>query len=636
MKKFPFSWIVWISLILSSPFVSAQGQQHEFALGDSQHEFAPGDGQHAFAPGDSPHTFALGDSAFLLDGKPLQIISGEMHCTRVPRAYWRDRMKMAKAMGLNTIGTYVFWNAHEAEKGKYDFSGNNDIAEFVKTAKEEGLWVVLRPSPYACAEWEFGGYPWWLLKDSTVTVRSKDPRFIEAYRAYINQLAKQLVPLLVTHGGNILMVQIENEYGSYSDDKSYLDLNRQIFRDAGFDGVLFTCDGSEQMVRGYLPGYLPAVNGEENPVTVKNLIRKYHDGKGPFYVAEWYPGWFDDWGKPHANTGYKKAAETMDKILSAGISINLYMFHGGSTRGFMNGANMNKRNPYAPQVSSYDYDAPLDEAGNPTEKYFAFRSVIEKYLPVGQTLPTVPEKKPTMTISGIKLSGYAGVWSNLPKPVRSVNPLCFEDLNQAYGFVLYRTKLTHAANGLLRIKEMRDYAIVYVNGAPLATLDRRLKRDSLELKDVPAGAVLDIWVENNGRINYGPFLTDNRQGITREVTLDGQALHDWEMYGFPFSSVPNYKYGVTPVKGQPALYKGTFSLDEVKDTYLDMRGFGKGFVFLNGINLGKYWQIGPQQTLYVPACWLKKGTNEVVVFDELKDGHTELNALANPILNQLQ
>ena len=631
MKKIPLSWIVWISLIFSNG-LSAQVRQH---------------------------VFALGDSVFLLDGKPLQIISGEMHCARVPRAYWRDRMKMAKAMGLNTIGTYVFWNAHEVQKGKYDFTGNNDVAEFVKTAKEEGLWVVLRPSPYACAEWEFGGYPWWLLKDSTVMVRSKDPRFIEAYRAYINQLAKQLVPLLVTHGGNILMVQIENEYGSYSDDKSYLDLNRKIFREAGFDGVLFTCDGAEQMGRGYLPGYLPAVNGEENPVTVKNLIRKYHDGKGPFYVAEWYPGWFDDWGKPHANTGYKQAAATLDKILGAGISINLYMFHGGSTRGFMNGANMNKKNPYSPQVSSYDYDAPLDESGNPTEKYYAFRSVIEKYLPGGQALPPVPEKKPTMAIGSIRLSAYAGIWDNLPRPVRSVRPLCFEDLGQAYGFVLYRTRLAGGAgngaglaasgsgsaggvasgpgpvSGWLKIKELRDYAIVYVNGVQVATLDRRLKQDSLELA-APAGATLDIWVENNGRINYGPFLTDNRQGITQEVTLNGQAVNNWEMYGFPFSSTTNYTYSAKPVSGQPALYKGTFTLGEVKDTYLDMRGFGKGFVFLNGVNLGKYWQIGPQQTLYVPACWLKKGANEVVVFDELKDGHTTLSAVSNPILNQLQ
>ena len=211
------------------------------------------------------HTFELGDSAFMLDGKSLQIISGEMHCYRIPRAYWRDRMRKARAMGLNTIGTYIFWNMHEPVQGKYDFSGNSDIAEFVKVAKEEGLWVIMRPSPYACAEWEFGGYPWWLLKDKTLKVRSKDPKFLKAYHDYVIQLGKQLDPLLVTHGGNILMVQIENEYGSYSNDKEYLDINRKLFREAGFDCTLFTCDGPSQLPAGYLPGYLPAVNGLDNP-----------------------------------------------------------------------------------------------------------------------------------------------------------------------------------------------------------------------------------------------------------------------------------------------------------------------------------------------------------------------------------
>jgi len=471
------------------------------------------------------HTFTLGDSAFMLDGKPIQMISGEMHCARIPVAYWRDRMKMAKAMGLNTIGTYVFWNAHEEFQGKYDFSGNNNIAEFIKIAQEEGLWVVLRPSPYACAEWEFGGYPWWLLKDSNLKVRSKDPKFIGAYTKYINQLAKQLVPLQVTHGGNILMIQIENEYGSYSDDKSYMDLNRKIFREAGFDGVLFTCDGADQMTKGYLPGYLPAVNGLEDPVKVKELINAHHDGKGPYYVAEWYPGWFDHWGDKHATVSADTSAKRLDAILGAGISINMYMFHGGTTRDFMNGANMNATEPYAPQVSSYDYDAPLDEAGNPTPKFIKFREVIARHLPAGVQLPPVPAKKNSIAIPSIKLSTYAGILDQLPAAVKSALPLTFEDLNQAYGFVLYRTKVSKS--GLLRIKELRDYASVYINGKNIGTVDRRLKKDSIDLKDIPKDAVLDILVENNGRINYGPYLTDNRHGITKEVTLDGKALVQW-------------------------------------------------------------------------------------------------------------
>lgn len=578
------------------------------------------------------HRFELGDSTFLLDGKPLQMISGEMHCARIPKEYWRDRMKMAKAMGLNTIGTYVFWNAHEQIPGQYDFSGNNNIAEFVKIAQEEGLWVVMRPSPYACAEWEFGGYPWWLLKDSSVKVRSKDPRFIAAYKKYINQLARQLVPLQVTHGGNILMIQIENEYGSYSDDKSYLDLNRQIFRDAGFDGVLFTCDGPEQMTKGYLPGYLPAVNGLEDPAQVKTLINQHHGGKGPYYVAEWYPGWFDHWGEKHARIAAETSAAKLDAILGAGISINMYMFHGGTTRDFMNGANMNATEAYAPQVSSYDYDAPLDEAGNPTGKFLKFREVIAKHLPAGTSLPAVPAKKRTIVIQDIQLNSFAPVFGKLPKPVLSKTPLSFEDLNQAYGFVLYRTRISRA--GLLKVKELRDYATVYINGKQAGVLDRRLTKDSLQLPDVPKNAVLDILVENNGRINYGPYLADNRHGITREVSIGGRAISGWEIFSLPFADLKGWNYsGKSPRAVQPCLYRGTFRLDDVADTYLDMRKFGKGFVFLNGHNLGKYWENGPQQTIYVPAVWLNKGENEITVFDQLKTGHTSISTLADPILN---
>ncbi len=595
------------------------------------------------------HNFALGDSTFLLDGKPLQIISGEMHCTRIPREYWRDRMRKAKAMGLNTIGTYVFWNAQEPEPGKYDFSGNNDIAEFIRTAKEEGLWVVLRPSPYVCAEWEFGGYPWWLLKDKTLKVRSQDPKFIKAYREYILQLGKQIQPLLVTHGGNVLMVQIENEYGSFSNDKQYLDINRKIFREAGLDGILFTCDGPGEMAAGYLPGYLPAVNGEDDPKKVKQLINKYHNGKGPYYISEWYPGWFDSWGRPHQGSVADSDAKKLDEVLTAGLSINLYMFHGGTTRGFMNGANMSRTDPYSPQTSSYDYDAPLDESGNPTPKFYKFREVIQKHLPAGKTLPPIPEKAKTIAIADIKLTERAPLFSNLGQPVIAQHPLCFEELNQGYGFVLYRTTLKNAVSGLLKIKQLRDFAIVYLNGSRVDVLDRRLKQDSINIESKTPNAVLDILVENNGRINYGPYLIDNRQGITEKVTLNNKELTNWKMYKFPFNTINNLKYSpapfmhpgtvsryaITPAMTKPVVYKGTFTLTQTGDTWLDLRGFGKGFVFLNGRNLGKYWQIGPQQTLYVPAAWLHKGQNEIEVFDQLKAGHISISTLDHPVLNEV-
>src|SRR5690242_6847436 len=351
------------------------------------------------APTHKPtHSFALGDSAFLLDGKPIQIISGEMHYPRVPREAWRARMKMAKAMGLNTIGTYVFWNLHEPQKGKFDFSGNNDIAAFVKMAQEEGLWVILRPSPYVCAEWEFGGYPYWLQNEKGLVVRSKEPQYLAEYKKYIMEVGKQLAPLQVNHGGNILMVQIENEYGSYGSDKEYLAINRKLSIDAGFDGLLYTCDPAADVAKGHLPGLLPAVNGVDKPSQIKSLVRANHDGKGPFYVAEWYPAWFDWWGTQHHTVPAQKYVPGLEAVLSAGISINMYMFHGGTTRGFMNGANYNDRNPYEPQTSSYDYDAPLDEAGNATPKFMKFREVIMKHLPAGKTLPDVPFPKPAIAI----------------------------------------------------------------------------------------------------------------------------------------------------------------------------------------------------------------------------------------------
>ena len=324
------------------------------------------------------------------------------------------------------------------------------------------------------------------------------------------------------------------------------------------------------------------------------------------------------------------------------------MFHGGTTRGFMNGANMSKRDPYSPQTSSYDYDAPLDESGNPTPKFYKFREVIEKHLPPGEKLPPVPEKRQTIVIDNIKLTDHTTLFWNLGKPTTAEHPLCFEDLNQGYGFVLYRTTLKSAVNGLLKIKEMRDYATVYLNGHRISILDRRLGQDSVQINDPWANATLDILVENNGRINYGPYLTDNRQGITEQVTLNGTELTGWKMYKFPFTNlegIGNYLHAklqrepgsnaLTYPPNIPGFYRGSFLLLTTGDTYLDMRGFGKGFVFVNGHNLGKYWEIGPQQTLYIPASWLINGVNEIVVFDELRGEHVTISALDHPILNDV-
>lgn len=583
------------------------------------------------------HTFSLGDSAFLLDGKPFQMISGEMHYTRVPREAWRQRMKMAKAMGLNTIGTYVFWNVHEPQKGKYNFSGNNDIAAFVKTAAEEGLWVILRPSPYVCAEWEFGGYPYWLQNEQGLVVRSKEPKYLQAYKNYIMAVGKQLAPLQINHGGNILMVQIENEYGSYGSDKEYLDINRKLFIEAGFDGLLYTCDPADAIAKGHLPGFLPAVNGIDNPAKVKRLVRANHNGKGPFYIAEWYPAWFDWWGTKHHTVPAEKYVPALDAVLSAGISINMYMFHGGTTRGFMNGANYNDRNPYEPQISSYDYDAPLDEAGNATPKFMKFREVIMKHLPAGETLPAVPEAKPVISIPVINFTQTIGLFDMLPAPKLNPAPLTFEALNQPYGFVLYRTTVTGGTSGMLSIKELRDYGIVFINGKRAGVLDRRLKQDSM-MVNLPKGNVtLDILVENLGRINFGPYLLQNKKGITEKVTLKGKELKGWQMFSLPFDNINSISSKPGKILAhEPVIKRGSFNLQNVGDTYLDMSHWGKGSVWVNGHNLGRYWYIGPQQTIYLPAEWLKKGKNEIAVLELLKSEQNELKGITKPILDSIQ
>jgi beta-galactosidase len=439
----------------------------------------------------------------------------------------------------------------------------------------------------------------------------------------------------INHGGNILMVQIENEYGSYSNDKSYLEINRKMFVDAGFDGLLYTCDPANDVANGHLPGLLPAVNGVDDPVKVKQLVRENHNGKGPFYIAEWYPAWFDSWGQKHHTIPYENFLGRLDRVLAAGISINMYMFHGGTTRGYMNGANYNDKSPYEPQISSYDYDAPLDEAGNATPKFMKFREVIAKHLPAGQTLPEVPAKKPVITTPAITFSHSSALFNTLPAAVKSVDPLTFEDLQQAYGYVLYRTTVTGGSKVLLKINQLRDYGLVFINGKRAAILDRRLAQDSVEVT-LPAGKVtLDILVENLGRINFGPYLLKNKKGINGTVTLNGKAVQNWQQFKLPFDKQPAVKAG-TVKEDAPVLKEGSFTLNSVGDTYLNMTNWGKGVVWVNGHHLGRYWQVGPQQTLYVPAEWLKKGSNKITILEMIKPAANTLQGLDHPILDVLQ
>lgn len=597
---------------------------------------------------------SAGHGQFLLNGKPFQIIAGSMHYARVPREYWRDRMLKARAMGLNTITTYVFWNYHEPVRGHFDFTGNRDLGAYLQAAQDAGLHVILRPGPYVCAEWELGGYPGWLFADTSIVLRSTDPHFTRPAEQWLDTLGKVVAPYFASHGGPVIAVQVENEYGSFDRDTNYMRWQVDALKHAGFTDVyLFTADGPGQLPHGTLPD-LPAVvnlgpgGAERGFATLANFRPDT-----PLMIGEYWAGWFDQWGHPHSTTNARQEADELRWVLSHGYSINLYMWHGGTTPGFLNGANSNGRN-YDPQTSSYDYDAALDESGRPSRKYAMFRDVIADV--TGVTPPPVPGTPPTMVVPEFALRRLAGFSDLLPAPVHVERPRNMETFGQSYGDILYRTHLDSAVTGDLVIRDVRDYAQVYVNGRLRATLDRRYGENTVTL-DVPAAATLDILVENSGRVNFAKPLRDEEKGITHSVWLAGRELTGWDVYangltwlsgaggtggtcpGDPRPCLEADQAGgasaVSPALDGPAYYSGTFTADLTRDTFLDLRGWGKGTVWVNGHQLGRFWGIGPEQTLYVPGPWLHQGRNDVVVYDLLVPDHATLRGLDHPILADL-
>ena len=583
---------------------------------------------------------------FVLDGKPIQIISGSMHYARVPREYWRDRMQKARAMGLNTITTYVFWNFHEPTPGHYDFAGQRDLAAYLRTAQEVGLHVILRPGPYVCAEWELGGYPGWLFADTSIVLRSTDPKFTKPAEAWLDTLGKVVAPYLASRGGPVIAVQVENEYGSFDRDRDYMRWQLGALRHAGFrDVYLYTADGDYQLPDGTLPE-LPAVvnfgTGEADSAFAR--LARFKPGE-PLMTGEYWAGWFDQWGQPHHTTNAERQTKELRWMLERGYSVSIYMFHGGTTPGFMNGANID-RGHYHPQTSSYDYDAALDESGRPTPKYFMFRDAIAKA--TGVTPPPVPETPAPIAVPAFGLVPTVSIFDHLPEPVRVERPRGMETFGQSYGYILYRTTLEASATGELVIHDVRDYAQIYVDGVLKGTLDRRLGEDSIPLT-VPAHARLAILVENSGRVNFSKPLRGEEKGITHSVTLAGRTLTDWNVYSLPMRTVPDIECRTGgPVAcgqslrwasdstGTAGFYEGTFRLASTGDTFLDTRGWGKGTVWVNGHQLGRFWGIGPEQTLYVPGPWLRKGINDVVVFDLLAPEHRTLRGLDHPILDDLR
>jgi beta-galactosidase len=571
---------------------------------------------------------------FFLNGKPFQVIAGEMHYPRIPRELWRDRIKRAKAMGINTISAYVFWAFHEKKPGEFDFSGNADIAEFVRIAHSEGMFVWLRPGPYVCAEYDFGGYPYWLLNIPNLKWRSDDPVFMSLMQRYIHALGEQLKPLQITKGGPILFVQVENEYGSYASDKVYMGKIRDMMVNAGFDVKLTTCDGAQQMKNGYVSGCLPTINGSIGE-DIFRTIDLYQPG-GPYLVAEFYPAWFDNWGFPHSSKDKDIAAKQFDWMLSKGVGVSIYMLHGGTNFWYTNGANYPS---YKPQPTSYDYDAPIGEYGNLTPKFYKMREVAAKYQYENKQLPQAPAEPKITLISEFKLKKSAPLSAAFKAPVQAENPMSMEALNQDYGYILYRTTINERVDGPLICNELRDFAVVMLDGKPVGQMDRRHDQNQINLKITKVPATLDILVENGGRINYGVDLLNNNKGITQSVTLKGKVLKGWEHYSLPLheSNVFQYAYGKEET-GHPAFHYGQFEVNEENpgEVFLDLSKWGKGSVWVNGHSLGKFWSIGPQQTLYLPSCWVKKGKNEIVVFELDDRGARTIKGLAKPELAKLQ
>lgn len=586
--------------------------------------------------------FTIGKSTFLLNGKPFTVKAAELHYTRIPAPYWEHRIEMCKALGMNTICLYVFWNIHEQTEGQFDFTGQNDIAAFCRLAQKHGMYVIVRPGPYVCAEWEMGGLPWWLLKKKDIVLRTLDPYFMERTAIFMKEVGKQLAPLQITRGGNIIMVQVENEYGAYAVDKPYVSAIRDIVKSAGFTEVpLFQCDWSSTFDRNGLDDLLWTINFGTG-ANIEQQFKRLREARPetPLMCSEFWSGWFDHWGRKHETRPAKSMVQGIKDMLDRNISFSLYMAHGGTTFGHWGGAN----NPsYSAMCSSYDYDAPISEPGWTTDKYFQLRDLLKNYLPAGEQLPEIPEAFPVIEIPEVEFTQVAPLFSNLPEAKESMDIQPMEAFDQGWGTILYRTTLQEPVeNGTtMKITEVHDWAQVFADGKLLARLDRRRGEFALQLPVLKKGTRIDILVEAMGRVNFDESIHD-RKGITEKVELvrgkQSAELKNWTVYSFPvdYSFVQDKRYKNGTAQTMPAYYRTTFRLDKVGDTFLDMSTWGKGMVWVNGLAIGRFWEIGPQQTLSMPGCWLKEGENEIIVLDLKGPEKASIRGLKKPILDWLR
>ena len=565
---------------------------------------------------------------FYLNGEKIQIISGGMHYFRILPEYWEDRLLKLKALGCNTVETYIPWNLHEKEKGQFDFSGKLDIVKFVQTAQRLGLWVILRPTPYICGEWEFGGLPYWLLKEDGMKLRCMYEPYLKHVREYYERLFPVIAPLQITQGGPVLFMQVENEYGYYGDDHRYMEYMKQLMIDCGCEVPLVRSDGpwGPAFECGKAEGCLQTGNfGSKGKLQFEVMQEKMGGEKKPLMCMEFWVGWFDNWGCGAHHVGdVNEHVQDLDEILERG-HVNIYMFIGGTNFGFMNGSNY--YDELTPDVTSYDYDALLTEDGQFTPKYEAFRKVIAKYVgkeKMAECDALLEKIKanpiPRKEYGCLQVKRSASLFKNLEnlsRPVETVFPVSMEKLGQGYGYILYESTM-NPGEGLekIRLYDANDRANIFVDEKQVLTIyDRELLSEHTLDKPVKAGEKIEILVENMGRVNFGPALEKQRKGIDRCVTLNGHQHFYWKEYCLPMEELSELDYSFAAEDGKPGFYEFEFEAEEAADTFLDFTGWGKGCVLVNGFNIGRFWEAGPQKRLYIPGPLLQKGTNRIVIFE---------------------